>query len=275
MQNLAGSNILTNKLRILFCIVLFEYLLFIFSGVSFSFLYGNNFFSLEVDPASWLFYLAKIPQFIAKNQWFGISLDVLIVVMLFLIIRNPFNYKVAAFLFILLLLFYITLMGHLAHRNYQFGFFMVFVPFLFAKETNKYFAYEAARYFLLFFYFSAAVLKVYNHSLSDPAHFSHLISGQFTPYFLEGNTGLRTTINLYLANHTSISHFLFILSFVIELTTIAGFFTKRFDKWIAVLLLLFHFSNWFIMDIAPFGQIAFICLLFLSREMKVPVIAKN
>ena len=230
MQNITGNSTFINKLRLLFCIVLFEYLLFIFSGVSFSFLFGNNFFSLEVDPVSWIFYLARIPQFITTHQWFGISLDVLIVVLLLLIIRNPLNNRLAMPLIILLLLFYITLMGHLAHHNYQFGFFMVFIPFMFIKEGNKYFAWEAVRYFLLFFYFSAAVLKIYNHALSDPAHFGHLISGQFTPYFLEGNTGLRTNLNLYLSSHPPVSHILFIASFVIELATIAAFFTKRFDS---------------------------------------------
>ena len=121
--------------------------------------------------------------------------------------------------------------------------------------------------FLLFFYFSAAVLKIYNHSLFDPAHFGHLISGQFTPYYLEGNIGLRTNVNLYLMSHPAISYILYLLSFIAELTTIMGFFTKWFDKWIAIIILAFHFSNWFIMDIAPFGQVAFICLLFLSKDL--------
>ena len=275
MQNMTGNSIFINKLRILFSVVLLEWLLFIFSGVSFSFLHGNSFFSLEADPVSWIFYIAKIPQFITTHQWFGITLDISVVILLLLFIRNPFNNRLAILLFILLLLFYTTLMGHLAHRNYQSGFCLIFIPFMFIKERNRYFTWESVRYFLLFFYFSAAVLKIYNNALSDPAHFSHLISGQFTAYFLEGNTGLRTTINLYLSNHPSVSQLLFIASFIIELTTIAGFFTKRFDKWIAILLLLFHLSNWFIMDIAPFGQIAFICLLFISKDMKKSVIAGN
>ena len=268
MQNSLASRSFTNKLRILFCIVLFEYLLFIFSGVSFSFLHGDVFFNIEADPVFWIFYLLKIPQFIVWHQWFGLLLDIIIIILLLLFIRNPRNNRLGICLFFLLLLFYVTLMGNLAHRNYQFGFFMVFIPFIFKKEINKIYAYEATRYFLLFFYLSAAFLKLSGHSLTSEEHFSHLLSGQFTPYYLEGNTGLRTDLNLYLINHPAVSHILYLASFIAELVTIIGFFTRRFDKWIAIILLVFHFSNWLIMDIAPFGQIAFICLLFMSKDIK-------
>ena len=256
-----------NRLRMIFSIVLLEYLMFIVSGVSFSFLYGNTFFSLEADPATWLIYLANIPQWITANQWAGILLDTLIIALLLLFIRNPFNNRLALLLFLLLLLFYVTLMGHLVHHNFQFGFCLVFIPFIFRKETNRQFAFEAARYFLLFFYVSAAWWKIYYNSLSDISHFSHLASSQFTPYYLEVNTGIRTAFNLFLVSHPWFGWSLFVTSVVLELLVIVGFFTKRFDKWIAIFILLFHFSNWFMMDIAPLGQIAFVCLLFISKNL--------
>lgn len=269
MQKNIPKFLYKNKLRILFSIVLFEYLLFIFSGVSFSFLIGDTFFKIEADPVSWLFYLINLPQLITSHQWLGISLDCSIVILLLLIIRNPYNNRLAIALFLLLLLFYVTFMGYHAHRNYQFGFFILFIPFLFKNDTSKTYAFEATRYFLLFFYLSAALLKLSNDALSGNSLFSHLISGQFTPYFLESNTGIRTDFNLYLVAHPSISYILYLFSFLIELSVIIGFFTKRFDKYLAVMLLLFHFCNWFIMDIAPFGQIGFICLLLLGKELKL------
>ncbi|MEP7163607.1 MAG: hypothetical protein ABI741_02880 [Ferruginibacter sp.] len=269
MQESLTNRSFTNKLRILFCIVLFEYGLFIFSGTSFSFLHGNNFFRIEADPAFWVVYLMMIPQFITGHQWLGILLDTTIVILLLSVIRNPYNNRLAILLFLLLFLFYTCLMGYLAHRNYQFGFFMIFIPFLFKNPVNRNFAYEATRYFLLFFYVSAAVLKISNNSLVSQSHFSHLLSGQFTPYFLEGNTGPRTSVNLYLMSHPAVSYMLYLLSFIAELTTVIGFFTKRFDKGLAIIILAFHFANWFLMDIAPFGQVAFICLLFLSKEMRL------
>jgi hypothetical protein len=269
-MNSNSTNIaLAKKLKLIFCFVLLEYLVFIYSGVSFSFLHGDSFFSIGTDPVFWAFYLARFPQFIAANQWLGILLDISIPILLLLLIINPFNHKAARIVFFLLLLFYIMLMGYKAHRNYQVGFALLFFPFIFRKEINKSFAFEAIRYFLLFFYVSAAVLKIWSHAFADHALFSHLITSQFTPYFLEGNTGLRTNANLFLIGHPIVTQVLYNASIVIEFAAILGFFTKRFDKSIAIVVLLFHFCNWFIMDIAPLGQISFICLLFVSNEMKL------
>jgi len=261
---------LTFKTRILFCVLLFEFLLFVYSGMSFSGLNGNNFFSINADPVFWLFYLPGIPQTIIAQQWLGISLDILIFVLLLLFIKNPYNNKTAIGLFILMLLFYTTVMGYHAHRNYQAGFVFAFVPFMFAKESNKSFGFEAIRYFMLFFYVSAAVLKITSYAFHEQGLFSHLLASQFTPYYLDHNTGLRTSANIYLVNHPSASHALYIFAIILELAALIGFFTKKFDRQIAILILTFHFSNWFLMDIAPFGQIAFVGLLFLSRDMKLP-----
>lgn len=269
MLNNKTDTVLTAQLRILFGIVLFEFSLFIFSGVSFSFLHGDSFFSIGADPVSWLIYGLNIPQFFTGQQWAGISFDVLTVLLLLLLIRNPTNYKIALALFVLLLVFYVSFMGYLTHRNYQFGFFVVLFPFIFKKRLNKYFAFELTRYFLLFFYFSAAVLKISNHALAEPAHFSHMLCTQFAPYFIEGNTGLRTNINLYLISHVQVAYVLYLLSFAIEFIAAVGFLTRRYDKMIGALLLAFHFMSWLIMDIAPFGQIGLISLLFISQTFRL------
>jgi hypothetical protein len=162
----------------------------------------------------------------------------------------------------LLLILYVTITGYLAHRNFQAGYVWFFFPFLFAKPVNRNFAFEATRYFLLFFYVSAAILKLSNNLSFSPAHFSDFLVNQFSPYFLESNTGWRTDLNLFLIQHKSFSGFLYVCSIVIELLALIGFFTKRYDRWIAIMLYAFHFTNWIIMDIAPVGQLGFLALLF-------------
>lgn len=250
--------------RLLGCLLLLEYVIFIFSGTSFSFLTNDTFFSLPADPAFWVFFGSGISQFIISHHWLGLLLDISILLLLLSFAYNPSKRWIAFALCVLLFIFYITLMGYLTHRNYQFGFFLVLIPFIFKKPLNKYFAYEAIRYFLLFFYFSAALLKLAHNALADPAHFSHMLSSQFTVYYLEGETGFRTKLNLYLINHINISYALYISAFIVELFTFVGFITKKFDKLLAIGLCLFHLSAWLIMDIGAVGQISFIFLLFLG-----------
>lgn len=255
-------------LRILFTILLAEWLMFLISGVGYNNLQGDRFFSIGVDPVYWIVFGLKIPQTILAHSWLGILVSGSTILLLLAIIVNPYNNKLAIALCILMFVFYITLTGYLTHRNFQAGFCWIFVPFLFKKEINRYLAFEATRYFLLFFYVSAAFLKIYDGALQHTGLFSQYLQNQFTPYYLEMNTGIRTSLNHYLVNHPSTTYLFYIISVVLESIVLVGFFTKKFDRWLALVILLFHLTNWFIMDIAPIGQLAFIGILFISRQIR-------
>lgn len=253
--------------RILMGILLVEYLIIQLSGVGLHALVGNPLFSLPADPVSWLPFLAAIPGILLWNltgAWFFDIFLLLILVALFL---NPLRQLPGIVGCILSFLFFVTMMSRHIHWNFQEGMFIVLFPLVFKKIRSKLFAFEAIRYFLLFFYGSAGLLKLLSGSYLNSQHLSHLLTGQFGPYFLEGNTGWRTSVHLFLVNHSGISYFLFLGSIVLELFAFVGFFTRRFDPFIALSLLLFHLADWVIMDIAPFGQLAFICLLFFSRSL--------
>ena len=265
IKNIGDSNLH----RLLIGMLAAEWLLFVCSGVSFSFLHNDPFFSIGVDPLYWLFYGTGIPQLIVHQHWLAIVADNTVFLLLAVLLYRPALNKIAVALLLLLLLFYITLTGYHTHRNFQTGFVFVVLPFIFKASQSRYMAYEAARYFLLFFYTSSALLKLFSPSLYDPTHFSQVLMQQYVPYFLENNTGWRTSLNLYLIHHTGIAWSLFIGAFVVELVTVAGFLSKKFDYILGIFLLGFHFANWVLMDIAPFGQIAFICLLFMHKAFRV------
>lgn len=251
--------------RIVLLLLLSEFLLFVVSGVSFSFLHGAVFFDNGIDIFFGIFYASSLPQWMVSHQWLGILADVLIIVCLLLLVKDPRRNGIALALFFLLFLYYVTLMGYLNHRNFHIGFVVVLFPFLFAAVTARRLAYEFTRYYLLFFYASAALFKIIYHSFEHTGHLSGSILQQYAPYFIEGNTGVRTSFHLYLINHPQVGFILLIGSFAAELLALAGFFTRRLDRYIGISLLLFHLANWFIMDLAPFGQLAFISLLFMQH----------
>lgn len=247
--------------RLIFCIVLAEFCFFIFSGVSFSFLQGDQFFNIEADPFYWVIYALYIPQYILSTSWLAIGMDIIIILLLLWQIYKPANNRISILLFIALFIFYLTLTGYLTHRNYQAGIFLVFIPFMFTSGQASQFAFEATRYFLLLFYLTAGVLKLFNPSIVVPDHFSQMLPAQFAPYFIEGNTGVRTSLNLYLIHHPGHAYLLYLFSVLLEMTALIGFFTKKFDRLLGFLFLAFHFANWFLMDIGPIGHIGFLCLL--------------
>lgn len=252
--------------RIIIVILLAEICLYFISGIHLVSLQGNTFISFEQDPLLWFVYFTGLPQFILGNSLLCYVIDSSILLLLVTLILNPLNRWIAMILVVLLFIFYSIFTAHLGHRNYQSGYLFVLLPFLFEKRKNRQIVFEMTRYFMLFFYVSAAFFKIQSGSIFSGYHFSHAVINQFTPYFLEQSFSVRTYFNLYLLTHPCFSQSLYIAAAICELVMIIGFFTKRFDRYLALLILMFHFLNWFIMDIAPIGQIAFICTLFYSNK---------
>ncbi len=248
--------------KILIAIAAAEFIILFISGVSFSGLAGASFFEFGVDIFFGLVFAIGAPQFIVQHFWVGVLLDAAILILMMLLYRNPKQNKVAIALFVLTILFYVTLMGYLTHRNFHAGMFLVWIPFLFRNGVSRSLAWEATRYYILFFYFSAGLLKLLHHAIYNVNALSNNLVNQFKPYYIEGNTGIRTQVNLYLIDHPVIGYALLVVATAVELICIVGFFTKKFDAALVFLLLLFHLVNWFIMDLSVIGQIAFLCLLF-------------
>lgn len=77
---------------------------------------------------------------------------------------------------------------------------------------------------------------------------------------------MKTSFNLILITHNNFAQFLYFSEIIFEFIVVIGFFTKRCDHYLPTAILIFLCTNWFIMDIAPVGQIAFICTLFFSQK---------
>lgn len=256
--------------RWILIILLLEYVTMGFSGVLFSGLAGTRFFSPGIDPGQWLFFLIGLPQFLISHPAWALLADGCMLIGIAWLIRHPDDHRIARLLFLLAWCYYATLTACLGHRNFQSGMVFVFIPFLFRLKVNRYLAWEAVRYFILFFYVSAALFKICHTGLFDSGHMSQILTGQLAPYHIEQVAGIRMKLNHYLIVHPGSAQALFIGSVFIEFLPFAGFLTKRWDRFIFFSVILFHLVNWLIMDIAPIGQLAFLSLLLFPFDSRKP-----
>jgi hypothetical protein len=259
----------TDFTKQLILLVFIEFLIFEISGVGYTSISNASYFNIGVDPLYWIFYALFIPQTILKYPLTALILDFATLGLL-LISLIKFNEKWIRFTFFLMVLYYVTLTGYLGHRNYQSGFVWVLVPLMFKSEKNKMFAFELLRYWLLFFYTSSAIFKIFGNGFLHTNHLSTILNQQFLPYYIEQNMGVRTLINSYFVNHKNWAQLLFFGAIILEISTIIGFFTKKYDKLIGIFLIAFHLFNWLLMDISPFGQLSILFIFFL-----VPFNKKN
>jgi len=257
----------TDFAKQLILLVFIEFLIFEISGVGYASISKAPYFNIGVDPLYWIFYGLYIPQTILKYPIIAIFLDFATIGFLLLSLLN-FNEKWIRVTVLLLLVYYVTLTGYLGHRNYQSGFVWVLVPLMFNSEKNKILAFELLRYWLLFFYTSSAIFKIFGDGVFDTNHFTTILTQQFLPYYIEQNMGVRTLINNHFINGKINTQLLFWGAIMLEGSTILGFFTKNYDKIIGVLLIVFHLFNWLLMDISPIGQLSILSIFFLKSFKK-------
>lgn len=261
MQQTADKNSI--QYRIVLGILFLEFSWLLFSGVGWSGLHGDSFFSLGVDPLAWLVHWAGFTGAAMTHLWVARLNDLLTLILIISLFQNPRNRVVAIILFLLMMGYYVFLTSRLGHRNYQAGMFLVLFPFMFAGRSRQ-LAFEGMRYFLLFFYASAAFYKLVHGGLWDMTLFSGYLPSQWSPYFLEGNTGWRTSLAVFLWNHPVVAQMAYWGGFLTEAVCLVGFITRRVDRLIGFALLLFHLADWVLMDIGAVGQLAFIMVLFFN-----------
>lgn len=252
-----------SQVRILLIVLMVEYLFFIFSGVSYSFLHGAVLKYVNVDLIYWSVNLTGFPKLVVENYFVAVALDVITVLLFIFLLLKP-NVRLGFItLFILLFLFYITFNTFHTHANIQLGYAIILLPFVFKSARLFSITWDFLRYYLLFFYLSAGIFKFIYGGIFDPALMSYTLKNQHALYLYFSPEHFRERIVIYLDNQPTVAWIFYILATIIELSAIVGFFTKRFDRILFVLLLLFHIGNWFLMDIGAIGMIAFLLLLLI------------
>lgn len=262
MMNKFLTSLRTDYTKLLILLVFTAFLIFQVSGVGYTSISNAPYFNIGVDPLYWIFYGLFIPQTIIKCPLIASILDFATLGFL-LISLLKFNEKWIRVTVLLLILYYVTLTGYLGHRNYQSGFVWVLMPLMFKSEKNKMLAFEVLRYWLLFFYSSSAIFKIVGDGVFNTNHLGNILTQQLLPYYIEQDLGVRTLINSYVLNFKNMPQLLFFGAIIFEMSTVIGFFTKKFDKLIGIFLIAFHLFNWLLMDISPFGQLSILSIFFL------------
>jgi len=242
--------------------LMIEYALMLVSGVGYADLGKTHFFTLGADPFYWLLFITPIPNVILQDQTLAIILQYLPLLLILFLLMDKNRKWIAFFLFLLMLIYYMILTAVIGHHNFQTGIFLVTIPYIFGKK-NRLFIWGLLRYWILFFYVTAAFFKITNPSFFNIHHLANQIITQFLPYNLENQTGFRILFNQWLIEHYQISTGLYLIGFSIEAFCLVGFFTTKYDKIIGLLLIMLHLCIWLVMDIAPIGQISLFIFLII------------
>jgi len=217
-----------------------------------------SFFYTRPDVFTWAFMQTGLHRWLLNNPNGCMLFDVLFYTapaIYFLHYRNSKNTAYISAIYMLVInwvyvqcyTLYATnsIEGHLAWLLFP----LVFMP---KKEEGFYVLFDGLRYFFLFFFASAGLWKLRQGGVFNPAEMSGVLLYQHSQLLTSSPDYWQTKLILWLIQHKFIGYALYLSATLFELSFIVGFFTKRFDRVLLLLFLLFLVMDYIVMRIPYF-----------------------
>jgi hypothetical protein len=219
----------------------------------------------ESDNSFWLLHIFRFPQLIIKHHWFALAFDIFLIGSVIYVIIVPGEVIFNRFVIIGLWISYICYCSAAGKHYAQIGYLLAPIPFLAIEERRFNLLWEGLRYWICFLYLSAGVYKIYYGGFGYIENMSHILQQENATWFIFNQHGIQADTIRYLIIHPGIAHFFFRLTTIIDLSLLIGFFTRRFDRWLLLGLILFHLGNLYLLHIS-FVEQSLIFAPFLPWE---------
>jgi len=226
----------------------------------------------RMDVFTWVFMQTHLHQWLLNNRPGEILMDALFYAMpliYFIIYKWKIKFSTAVCLLMLAInwcyaecyTLYPTnsIEGHIA---------WLLFPVIFLADNEKTFRllFEALRYFFLFYFFSAGIWKIVQGGLFNIQQMSGVLLFQHKEMLINSPEYWQSKLIRYLIDHYIFSYILYLLSALIELSFITGFFTKKYDRLLAAVFILFLIMDYFIMRIPYFEVLPFLITLLYTNN---------
>jgi hypothetical protein len=221
----------------------------------------------ELDNTFWAVLATGIPAWIIQHESIAFSLDLLVIAAALWGYSSP--EKKLPFLLFIVLFFLQTIINEAytsQHSKTVVCIFLALIPFCFSGSIWLR-LWELARYYLLFVMVVSAIYKLTNGALTDPDHFSKTLLYQHADILTLHPEGWQSLLIDWLIIHPTLCFSLFILLFLVQLSFLIGFFTKKFDRLLVAVLIVFCCMSYVLMRIYNFDLTILAVPLWYSSAM--------
>ncbi len=236
------------------------------------------FISNRFDAFTWLFMLTGLPQYLLNNPVACIIADALYYTMPALAYlaaaRSQRLLTTVAIGMLMVNWCYLQcypLYGITSIEGYT-GWLLM--PLLFIPRSPRTFAFLllGGRYFFLFFFASAGIWKVVQGGVFYSSQMSGVLLYQHKELFTQQPFGWHAKL-LWQVVASGWGYALYVAATLAEIAFVTGFFTKRFDRWLIVVFLLFLFTDHWLMRIPYYETLPWLLTLWFSQRAakEVPV----
>jgi hypothetical protein len=114
---------------------------------------------------------------------------------------------------------------------------------------------------------SAALWKIGRGNLTNINHFGHILFNQHIYELIASKNNLHTHIISYLIVNSTLSYGLYLAATISEFIFVIGFFTKKYDRYLMLIFILFFSMDYVLMDL-NFVELSVLLLTFVPLKKK-------
>jgi hypothetical protein len=238
---------------------------FWYSGMMLHHIHDSPFQYKGADITYWIMHWLGIPGLVLYSETsatiFDLGIILSFICSIAFIDKRGFT-MLSGFLLLLYQLLFNYKLGY--HTHHLFGFHFALLPFYFRKDLFPLVVRFAGILACLSYAF-AGFLKLYHKAWFVHDSFSNTLQGQHAAYFYFYPDSLRSRVSMWLIEHPGFGQAFFISAMLLQLSFIAGLFTTRFNKILALFIVLFHLMDWGLMNLGVFMCMTVLAWLFLYR----------
>ncbi len=237
--------------------------------------FNPTIFTTRFDGITWLFMQTGLHKFVAKNSVAPLLFDVGFYIMpalyYFAYTKNGKLAQCLAAIMFLVNWVYVQTYTLFPTNSIEGHVVWLLFPLMLITGNLKsfYFLMHGARYFFLYFFLSAGIWKIVQGGLFNPIQMSAILLNQHKELLVSTPNNWLSNFYYWLINHSAISYILYFTAFLMELSFVMGFFTKKYDKLLCIFFIAFLVFNHFIMRIPYYEVIPLMLPMFFSH-FKMP-----
>ncbi len=234
------------------------------------------FFVNRLDFTLNLLLLTNIQQCIIQHYWLQWLLDILYLVLPVLlclsVVKNHKTQYSLAFINLLFNIAYLLLLSSFSVLSIEGMVCWMIVPVIFMTISDRSFYYvnNLVRYFFILIFSSAALWKIRAGGIFNIEQLSGILIKQHTAYLTSAPGDWFSRFVNFLILHPVLGYCIYLASTIGELIFIIGFFTKKYDKLLCLVFLLFVLLDLFLMRINYFSWLVFLGSFWYAKY-KEPV----
>ena len=231
-----------------------------------------SFFYTRQDVFTWLFMQTGLHQWLLSNRGGCMLFDVLFYTAPCIYFLHYRYNKNTAYLSALLMLVinwvYVqcytlypsnSIEGHVAWLLFP-------LCFIARKDETFYILFESLRYFFLYFFVSAGLWKLRQGGVFNSQQMSGVLLYQHKQLLTSSPGYWQAKFIMWLVRNVWVGYLLYLLATMAELSFVAGFFTKKLDRLLAIVFILFLLMDHLVMRIPYYEVVALALTLYPGAE---------